>query len=67
MSFTVLGLGADPRMFTDLGERAGRSCLPVEQSILTYKAESLEDVDPLRFLGSLLDLLDLLDFLSFFH
>lgn len=67
MSFTVLGLGADPRIFRDLSEREGRGGLPAEQSILTYKAQSLEDADPLRFFGGLFDFLDLLDFLSLFH
>ena len=66
MSFIVLGLGADPRMFTGLSEDPGCSALPVEEPILTYKPQSLEDANPLRFFGFLFDFLDLLDFLSSF-
>jgi hypothetical protein len=66
MSFIVLGLGADPRMFTGLSEGPGGTGLPVEEPILTYKPQSLDDVDPFGFLD-FLDLLDfLLDFLSLF-
>jgi hypothetical protein len=40
MPFIVLGLGADPRMFTGLSEGPGGSGLPVEEPIVTYKDES---------------------------
>jgi hypothetical protein len=66
MSFIVLGLGADPRMFTSLSKGLGSSALPVGEAILTYKPQSLEDANPLRFFGSLFDFLDLLEFLSHF-
>jgi hypothetical protein len=66
MSFIVLGLGTDPRMFTGLSGGRDCSALPAEEPILAYKPQSLEDANPLRFFGFLFDFLDLLDFLSSF-
>jgi hypothetical protein len=66
MSCIVLGLGADPRMFTGLSKGSGCGAPAAEEPILRYQAQSLEDANPLRFFGYLFDFLDLLDFLSVF-
>jgi hypothetical protein len=60
--FTVLGLGADPRIFKYESDPSGKETATAEKPILTYNPKGSDDFDPF----GVFDVLEILEPFSFF-